>query len=255
MVKSLLKTLLIKTTGPRLQQAIRQFYLTRQIVTDRSFREPEMDGLKKLVMPGDVVADIGANAGGYTRELSLLVGPGGKVYSFEPVPDTFAVLQNVVRKAGLNNVVAFQCALASEAKQDKIVIPQLDGFTGYYWAHLAQPGDAGKTIDVEVKIFDQLAQEQSLDRLGLVKCDVEGSELDVLQGSCGVISRFKPGWLIEVSQATNMDVFKFLLQGHGYRAFVYQGGFVETLQYRDTEYSNYFFLHPDSLVWRRARMG
>ena len=245
MVKSLLRSLLIKGTGPRFQQTIRRYYLTRQIVAGRSFFEPEVKALKELVVAGDVVADIGANAGSYAKELSFLVGTQGKVYAFEPVPETFDILQNVVKKARLNNVMASRLALGAQARFDKMVIPNMDGFTGYYWAHLAQPGDAGRSVDVVVKTFDEWVCEQRLERLDFVKCDVEGGELDILRGSGDVIRRFKPGWLIEVSRTTSKELFDRLLLHHGYQAFVYDDGLVPTQGYRDKEYSNYFFLHPE----------
>ncbi len=252
-LKSLVATVLINVTGPRLQQALRRYHLSRKIIKDRYVREPEMDALEGLIAPGDVVADIGANAGSYTKQFSRLVGPHGRVYSFEPIPETFEVLQHVVRRAGLENVFIFQIALGPHARYGRMVIPQQDGFTGYYLAHFAEPGDTGKVVGVTVKAFDGLTKDQGIDRLDFIKCDVEGSELDVLHGSADLILRFKPGWLIEVSRATSEEVFEFLVNRHGYRAYVYRGGLVPTPTYRDKEYSNYFFVHRYSPVWQRAR--
>lgn len=253
MLKPLLKTLVVRACGPRLQQTLRRFYLTRQIINSHSFREPEIQALKSLVSKGDFVADIGANAGVYTKELSLLVGSQGKVYSFEPVSESYDVLQNVIRKAHLNNVQAFHVALGSDSKQAMIVIPELGGFTGYYWAHFAQPGDTGRSELVNVRTLDGLARESTIQRLNFIKCDVEGSEMDVLYGSTDLIQRCKPGWLIEVSHKTSTEVFSFLRDKFGYHAFVYNGRLIQTAGYRDQEYSNYFFLHHSSAIWHRAQ--
>lgn len=251
--KSLVATVLINMTGPRLQQALRRYHLSRIILRDRYSREPEMDALEGLIVPGDVVADVGANAGSYTKQFSSLVGPQGRVYSFEPIPETFEVLQQVVRRAGLENVSIFQIALGPHARHGRMVIPQEDGFTGYYLAHFAKPDEAGNVVGVTVRAFDGLTKDQGIDRLDFIKCDVEGSELDVLYGSADLILRFKPGWLIEVSRATSEEVFEFLVHRHGYQAYVYSGGLVPTRMYRDKEYSNYFFVHRYSAVWQRAR--
>ena len=253
MLKALLKNFVVRACGPHIQQTLRRFYLTRQIVNSQSFREPEMQTLKTLVSRGDCVADIGANVGVYTKELSLLVGSQGKVYSFEPVSENYAVLRNVIRTARLHNVQAFHIALGSDSKQARIVIPDLGGFAGYYWAHFAQPGDSGRFELVNVQTLDGLAGEQTLQQLDFIKCDVEGSELEVLHGGAELIQRWKPGWLMEVSQKTSTEVFNFFCEKLGYYAYVYNGGLRQTTGYRDKEYSNYFFLHHSSAVWRRAQ--
>ena len=67
--------------------------------------------IKYLVKPGDSVLDIGANVGWYTNHLSLLVGEPGKVYSIEPIPETFALLRAVVGELGLSNVESLNYAM------------------------------------------------------------------------------------------------------------------------------------------------
>ena len=55
----------------------------------QSFWEADIEPIKKLVEPGDFVVDLGANIGWYSNVLSGLVGDQGKVFSIEPIPDTF----------------------------------------------------------------------------------------------------------------------------------------------------------------------
>jgi FkbM family methyltransferase len=201
--------------------------------------------LKSLVSPGDSVADIGANVGVYTEELSSLVGPTGHVYSFEPVSDTFEILQAVVNKANLSNVSTFNAALGSQPAEHEMVIPDLGGFTGYYWAHLARTDDAGRREKVKVLTLDGLWKANTIQRLDFIKCDVEGGELEVIRGALDLIRSDLPAWLLEVSRGTSGELFK-ILKGFGYHAFVYDKRLIETDGYRDKEFSNYFFLHPKS---------
>jgi hypothetical protein len=91
-----------------------------------------------------------------------------------------------------------------------------------------------------------------LGRIAFVKCDVEGAEHEVLGGASTLLESTRPAWLIEVARETSAAVFA-LLARHGYRAFVYADTLVPTEGYRDGEYSNYFFLHPDSGAWRRLQ--
>jgi len=149
-------------------------------------------------------------------------------------------------------VFPFHAALGSAPAQGEMVIPDMAGFTGYYWAHLAKPDEQGRRENVKVLTLDQLAGAGTIKRLDFVKCDVEGGELDVIAGGLATIRSQRPGWLIEVSQKTSEQVF-CLLQGEGYRAFVLSENLVETEKYRDKESSNYFFLHPRSICWERAR--
>jgi FkbM family methyltransferase len=241
--KETLKTLVLKTCSPQLQRRLRRLFLVRQVLEQRGFREPDMLALKSLVSSGDSVADIGANVGVYTKELSSLVGLAGHVYSFEPILDTFEILQAVITKAHLSNVCSFNAALGAQPAEHEMVIPDLGGFTGYYWAHLARTGDSGQRETVKVLTLDDLWKSNSIDGLDFIKCDVEGGELEVIQGGLELVRSRLPGWLLEVSRETSDAVFS-MLKSIGYRAFVYDRRLVETDTYRDKEFSNYFFLHP-----------
>src|SRR6266852_5339598 len=122
--KQLLKALL-RICSPRLQHRLRRAYVTRRVLKSQGPAESEMAILKSLISAGDSVADIGANVGVYTREFSLLVGQGGRVYSCEPVVENYHILEDVTRKAGLSNVHLFNAAIASEVGQRQMVIPNL----------------------------------------------------------------------------------------------------------------------------------
>ena len=63
--------MILRLCGDSVQQSLRRVYLTRLVMTDRIEREDEQDFLGQMLSPGDVVADIGANIGTYTRQLSL----------------------------------------------------------------------------------------------------------------------------------------------------------------------------------------
>ncbi len=248
--KELAKNLIVKTCSPGLQQKIRELHTVYQITRNKHFREPEMEILGRLIPPSAVVADIGANVGVYTHAFSLAVGGKGKVYAFEPVAHNFAILSALVRRTGLNNVIPINAAVGSKPAEIEMLIPDMSGFTGYYWAHVATPGEAGRRERVRVVKLDDLQREKTLDRLTFIKCDVEGFELDVFKGALEILRNQKPGCLIEVSKATSDAVFQ-LFKENGYRAFVLDGKLVETTHYRDREFSNYFFLHPESKVWQR----
>lgn len=236
---------------PGLQRKLRHFYVTRQILKNQTFHEPEMNLLKSLVFMGDRVADVGANVGAYTLELSHLVGSSGNVYSFEPISENYDILQTVVRKAGLSNVQSFHAALGSTAGHSEMVIPDSGVFVGFYLAHLAEPGDSGRRMTVDVRTLDDLWRTKAITDLDFIKCDVEGGELEVIRGGLELIQSQRPGWLLEVSRETSGELFG-LLRALGYQAFVYADKLIRTESYRHKEFSNYFFFHSQSKMWRRV---
>jgi len=246
-----MKQLLRRTCGPKARHTLRRAYAVYQITHGQHFREPEMAVLKALLRNGDFVADVGANVGVYTNELSLAVGPHGRVYAFEPVRENYDILTTLLRRTGRQNVLPFRMALGASSASCEMVVPRMDGFTEYYWAHVAKPGDSGKRELVELVTLDSLFASRTITRLDFIKCDVEGEELDVLFGAQHTIRTLQPSFLMEVSRPTSTDVFS-TLRSAGYRAFVLDGRLIETSNYRDKEFSNYFFLHPRSRHWERA---
>lgn len=248
--KDLLKNIIVKTCSLELQKKLRGYFIARSIVNGRCQEEPEMDVLKSLLKPGDVVADIGANVGEYTWLLATIVGSGGCVYSFEPISDNYRILTDVVNKGCLSNVKTFRMALAAQAATCEMVIPPSTGFTGYYLAHLAKEGDAGPREMVDVLTLDGVWKKHGMPRLDFIKCDVEGAELEVIRGGREIIATHLPGWLLEVSPRASGEVF-LLLREYGYQAFVFKGKLMHTDTYRSGEFLNYFFFHPGSKMWRR----
>jgi FkbM family methyltransferase len=246
--KTIAKNFIAKALSPALQHKLRRFYLTRNVLGGREFHEVDMNALPALIAAGDEVADIGANVGAYTKQLSTLVGTNGRVHAFEPVAANYDILQTVVRKGRLANVQLHRLALGATLEQREIAVPDLGGFTGYYWAHVAKPGESGETVTVST--LDELSRLGTIARLDFIKCDVEGFELEVLRGARQLIATQHPAWLIEVSRDTSADVFSTLL-GSNYRAFVYDGRLHETDGYQDKRFSNYFFFHPQSKAWSR----
>ncbi|MHC4204926.1 MAG: FkbM family methyltransferase [Planctomycetota bacterium] len=97
-------------------QFIKKRHYLRLLCSSLLEKEPELSVVRYLVKPGDFVIDIGANIGVYTKMLSELVGPNGRVYSIEPYPPTFETLSYIVRKLRLDNVEPINIAVSdSEA--------------------------------------------------------------------------------------------------------------------------------------------
>src|ERR1700722_172759 len=85
--------------------------------------EPEVQrALQDFVEPGQVVYDVGANIGFFTLLLARLVGPRGRVFAFEPMPENAAALRHIVALNGLDNVTVVEKAMSSESGTAQLLL-------------------------------------------------------------------------------------------------------------------------------------
>lgn len=145
------------------------------------------------------VLDVGANIG-VTSVLFAGTATAGQVHSFEPSPTAFPLLQATIEANDLANVTAHQLACGAQKGQ----LTFFDNPDSASASHLAVAdrtlGQSNATV--EVTTLDDFVQERGIDRLDLVKIDVEGLELDVLTGASDVLSRLKPGVFLEFNSFT-----------------------------------------------------
>ncbi len=173
--------------------------------------EPQVEiFLASILKPNAVVVDAGANIGFFTLAV-LSKSKDSTVHGFEPSPDSFTLYKKCISQNNLETrVIVNQMALYSEpGKMDFQMHPSnygaYDGFqdTGY-------PGvDEPKTIQVPVTTLDVYVNKNRLDRLDLLKIDVEGAELFVLRGARAVLASLRPIVLFEVGYQ-NLRPFNIL---------------------------------------------
>ena len=167
--------------------------------------EPELTRvLHRTLRSDDVFVDIGANAGWHT--VSLLVRrPDVRVsYAFEPAARTFALLQASVAANGLET----RCVTKRLALSDHSGSAEFKIFTGHdpmansLYALADIPFE---TEDVELDTLD--AQMKTFVATpAVIKCDVEGAELDVLRGATRLLSGAfgpPPIWFLEANYETS----------------------------------------------------
>lgn len=196
-VKGLVRTLL----PDRLGIAWKRVHYLRMLQHLRP--EPDAAACRQYVHSGDVVLDIGANVGTYTKVLSEWVGPEGQVHALEPVPETFGYLFNNVQRLGLKNVFCYNVAASCRTGFGHITVPEYkDGGKNFHQAHLSESG-----ISVRLFRIDDLFADISP---SFIKCDVEGREVDVVNGSARIIERCRPVWLMETFRNETLEIMKSL---------------------------------------------
>lgn len=127
--------------------------------------------LCKLKLTDCTVLDIGANVGFYSILLSRLVGPSGRVISFEPLPRNVYFLNLHIRLNRLNNIKVYEAAVSDFDGQ-----MNFDASGDLSTERLAENGG----LKVPVLSLDSLIDFDTSTRL--VKIDVEGAEESVLRG-------------------------------------------------------------------------
>jgi FkbM family methyltransferase len=136
------------------------------------------NGFSSTLRSGDCVWDVGANVGYYTQIFSERVGSAGRVFAFEPSPVNFARLKHAC--GGLSNVEIHQVGLGRE--NGRLALLQGGDDLGATSRVLDfAPAAAGQTV-VEIRRGMDLVQMGEAAVPNAVKIDVEGFELEVLQG-------------------------------------------------------------------------
>lgn len=143
-----------------------------------------------VLRPGMTAVDIGAHVGYFTRIFSRAVGSSGKVYAFEPHPVNFGFLEKNVRL--LKNVVLVQAAATS--RDCNIILYESSVGSGSH-STLSGRYPASREIGVKGVTLDSYFKNMRID---FMKIDVEGAELEVLEGAKSILSRSDaPGLVIE----------------------------------------------------------
>lgn len=182
-------------------------HMGSQIYWRGSYSGDQLDLLANLLQPGDNFVDLGANQGEFTILAAKLVGEEGQVYAFEPSP---TMRQRLTGNIGLNkfsNVQVEHYAVASQSGRMNLFSPSgeyKDGTKHEGLPTLYEPEHGQNSVcEVEVITLDCWRQMRGVERIDLIKMDIEGAELPALQGGKGLIEEFRPALLIELNEATS----------------------------------------------------
>jgi FkbM family methyltransferase len=166
--------------------------------------------LNALLDPGMTFFDIGANVGYLTVIAARLVGPQGRVVSFEPLAVN---LRLVGHNAAINNFENVRLVETAIGRSDTVATLWLSSENS--WGKLAETGKVPNRMIGEVTVrlqrLDSWMVENRSAPPDLVKIDVEGAEVDVLEGAAQLLREHRPRLLIELHD-TNVGVHDALLK-------------------------------------------
>lgn len=178
-------------------------------LTKTGIYEPQETALiKKLIRPGYVVLDIGANIGYFTL---LMAKQAKQVHAFEPEPRNFQTLQKNIELNKLSNVKLYNAGVAETIQRTTLHL--CDTNRGMHRIYPSQWCNEGTTEIQLVKIDDLI------ENADFIKMDIEGAELGALKGmkkllgmgDPTVMMEFHPPSIIEYG-AKPRDVYDFMLE-------------------------------------------
>ena len=162
--------------------------------------QPVQQALRRWLQPGMVVYDIGANVGFFTLLMRRLVGESGQLFAFEPDPAVVCELKGNVQRNGCESVSVVCAAVWSST-----------GSVGFRRADPQQSpnrgtGSVGTNGAEDCIVRESVSLDEFVKRAPpphLIKCDVEGAEVEVFRGASGLLAEYRPVIISEVHSAGN----------------------------------------------------
>lgn len=194
-------------------------YHERGIFTFGAFEPGTTRFLNRFIssLADSVVVDIGANIGIHTLTMceARRSGRGVSVIAVEPNPDMVFRLKRNLRINNFQQVHVCQLGASAGAEHIQLGLPYADGCSEYHnpgIASMVQVDQAVRLIEVECRPLDDIVRGLgfSTDKVGLVKMDVEGKELDVLRGMKDILRDSDAAIIIEYNNSIFHECKEFL---------------------------------------------
>jgi FkbM family methyltransferase len=193
------------------------FYFTYKGAKEQRRGEPELSILRDIVPANCVAIDVGANRGMYSYALSRIAR---RVEAFEPNPDMARFAAAMLgRRARVH-----ACALAEYEGAATLYIPKTTDDVSLHL--LASLGNVHPTETSKVEVRVTKLDNFDFDDVGFIKIDVEGGEMQVIEGGQHTISRNRPNLLIEMlglAQEDQLGRIEKIKQRFDYDAWIVVG--------------------------------
>ena len=223
----------------------------REIYYFGTYERKESALVRRILRPGDIFWDVGANLGYYTLLGSACVGTTGRVVAFEPFPPAWERLQHNLSLNAFPQVRLVNAAVSSVVGTAPLFFASdvPDGV-----ASLAAPEGHVSRVTCRTMTLDRFAEEEGERLPILMKADVEGAEKAVLEGAAGILSGSHPPMLLlemEDEQfgrhGTSKREIQEMLSRLGYAAYqLRRRRWVACDDIREARFRNIFWAIPTS---------
>jgi FkbM family methyltransferase len=194
-------------------------FLALYAIYKEYFEAGPIDRLREFVPSGSLAIDVGANVGFFSLRFAEWVGDGGKVISIEPEDRNYNSLVSALKREGLlDRVQALKAVAAAEAGMTRLEINPLHPADH----KLSRDGTGSPVMAVTL---DELVQDRGYLRPALVKIDVQGAEMLVLEGASNILTVAGPALFIELHEeglnmfGTSVSAILDRLAERGYEAY------------------------------------
>ncbi len=211
--------------------------------------------VQRLLDPGEVFWDVGANVGYFSLVAAVALANRGQVVALEPGQNAATRLRENIALNPYSNIKVYQLAASDTAGEARLYLaPDLADSS----ASLFMPGQSqGGYETCRTVPLDRLLREEALPGPQLLKMDVEGAELAALKGAAALLDNFSPLLLIEMEEknlraagASKAAIQQFL-SGFGYRpAFLSKGRWHLTAGVESAKGRNIFWFRPELAAHR-----
>lgn len=244
-IKQLLKTILGERGARLVNIVYKSLVTTKQAQSELGY----INQVLQYIIKGDVVLDIGANVGLWAIQLSKKVTNTGRVYAFEPMKSTFRELEKrtskfpniILQNLGVSDRIGAEIILF-----DPVAITPL-GATIARTANHLNKSERFKEATIQIDTLDNMFSDFT-ENIKFIKVDVEGHELQVVQGAFNFISKHKPIFFIEILREYWIDGMPVkskvanLLCSMGYKmSQVHEEMIVDDQNRFDTMHENFLF--------------
>jgi FkbM family methyltransferase len=214
--------------------------------------------IQRILNPGDVFIDVGANIGMHTLAALHVMQGKGRVVAFEPYPQTAKLLEKSIWLNGYSTMVDLHCVAVSNEKKEQTLY--LGATSGHH--SLFPLEESNMSVSVQVTTLDQSITDIPI--VNLIKIDAEGAELEVLAGAefllersrdVGIIAEFGSSHLKRIGATTQEWLEHFCKLGFEYQAIHPDTGVVNDISIEELdkiESVNLFFARPQSPIWEKT---
>lgn len=165
--------------------------------------ESEIKWVEDTLSKTDVFIDIGANAGIYSLLAAKLVGRKGQVYAFEPNRTCIKFIKNSIRLNRLTNISLINNAVSNKKGRKEFVLYAASDHNHLKTLNetkLIRKSTVIGREKIEVTTLDSYFADKNLNKITLIKIDVEGYEKFVLEGAKKTLKQYKPKLILEINE-------------------------------------------------------
>jgi FkbM family methyltransferase len=175
---------------------------SRAIFVTGRYEPNEFSVLQKVLRPGMTFVDVGANMGLYSLFAAKKVTAQGRVLAIEPSSREYEILSRNIKRNHLANIRALNIAASDRQGAAELLVAPLKNAGHNTLGEFGYGTALERKERVPTERLDDIVRQEGLERVDVIKMDVEGAEMLALRGAADTLRRFQPLLLLEVSDRT-----------------------------------------------------